>query len=74
MVKNVLKLPAWLLALDVLGAIIAAVGIFEFIDSGGTGSVVFIVVGFLLMLPLILHILKLLPAENRASEKSDGEH
>ncbi|MEH6468236.1 MAG: hypothetical protein V7725_01340 [Porticoccus sp.] len=55
------KWPILLLVLDFLGAIIAAAGIIEFLDTGSLNAVLLIVAGLLLMLPLILHILKRLP-------------
>lgn len=61
MAKNMTKWPISLIALDLVGAIIAAVGILKFIDNGSFNALLLIVVGFCLMLPLILHIFKLLP-------------
>ena len=58
MVKNMTKWPILLIALDLVGAIIAAVGILKFIENGSFNAFLLIVVGFCLMLPLILHILK----------------
>lgn len=74
MVKKHARWPILLLALDMLGAIIAAVGIIEYLDSGGVQAVLTVVAGLLLMLPLILHILKLLPARDKKTQKPDGEH
>lgn len=74
MVKNTAKWPKLLFVLDILGAIIAAIGIMEFLDNGSIEAVLLVVAGLVLMLPLILHILKRLPAKRSASENSDGEY
>ena len=84
MVKNTTKWPISLVALDLVGAIIAAVGILKFIENGSFNALLLVVVGFCLMLPLTLHILKLLPRKSTKSkdmedkgtekDKPNGEH
>jgi hypothetical protein len=74
MKKNTVEWPILLLVLDILGAIIVAVGIIEFLDTGSLKAVLFTVVGLLLMLPLILHILNFFPSKNMGKNKPDGEH
>ena len=74
MAKNTIKWPISLIALDLVGAIIAAVGILKFIDNGSFNALLLIVVGFCLMLPLILHIFKLLPRKGIKNNKPHGEH
>lgn len=60
-----LTLPWHLLALDLLGALLAAWGIYRV--AGGEGGVIFIVVGFLLMAPFALHIIN--QAQGRARNR-----
>ena len=74
--KEIKKWPLGLFVLDLLGAIMAAIGIMGFIDNGGTDELLLIIVGLCLMLPLILHILKLLPSADSRKEKDklDGEN
>tara|TARA_R110001592_G_scaffold363370_1_gene685405 strand:- start:21643 stop:21867 length:225 start_codon:yes stop_codon:yes gene_type:complete len=74
MMKNTIKWPKFLLVLDILGAIIVAAGIIEYLDTGSLNSALFIVAGLLLMLPLTLHILKLFPGKGMGKNKPDGEH
>lgn len=74
MVKNMTKWPISLIALDLVGALIAAVGILKYIENGSFNALVLVVVGFCLMLPLIFHILKLLPRKGSEKDKSNGEH
>lgn len=69
MIKNTGKWPILLLVLDILGAIIAAAGIIEFLDTSSLNAVLLIVAGLLLMLPLILHILKRLPRNGTGKDK-----
>jgi hypothetical protein len=73
MIRNQPKWPILLLALDLLGAIIVAVGIMAFLDTGGVKAALLIASGLLLMLPLVLHILKRLPAKGNKTDKLDGE-
>ena len=73
MKKIVSKWPLLLIALDILGAIIAAVGILEFIENGSLNALLLIGAGLCSMLPLTLHILKLLPQTGADRDKSDGE-
>jgi len=70
--KQKRKWPILLLVLDLLGAIIAALGLIEYLDTGSLNAVLLLIVGLLLMLPLILHILKLMP--RKGTDKSKGEH
>ncbi len=74
--KEIKKWPLGLFVLDLLGAIMAAIGVTGFIDDGGTDELLLIILGLCLMLPLILHILKLLPNAGSCEEKDklDGEH
>jgi len=74
MVKNTTKWPISLVALDLVGALIAAAGILTFIENGSFNALALIVVGFCLMLPLIRHILKLLPRKGKEKNKSNGEY
>ncbi|MAT50372.1 MAG: hypothetical protein CMK32_04205 [Porticoccaceae bacterium] len=53
------KIPWLLLALDIIGALLVARGFYLFI--GEQGGVMYIVAGFLLMLPFGLHFLNRKP-------------
>jgi hypothetical protein len=44
-----------------------------FLDTGGVKAALLIASGLLLMLPLVLHILKRLPAKGNKTDKLDGE-
>ena len=70
--KQKRKWPLLLLVLDILGAIIVALGIIEYLDASSLNSVLLLVAGLFLMLPLILHILKLVP--RKGTDKSKGEY
>ncbi|MBQ0712805.1 MAG: hypothetical protein KBT53_07590 [Porticoccus sp.] len=70
--KQKRKWPILLLVLDLLGAIIAAVGLIEYLDTGSLNAIILLVAGLFLMLPLILHILKLMPRKGTGNSK--GEH
>jgi hypothetical protein len=74
MAKNTIKWPVSLVALDLVGALIAAIGILKYIEHGSFNALLLIVVGFCLMLPLILHIFKLLPRKGTERDKPNGEH
>ena len=50
-----------------------AVGIIEFLETGSLNAVLLLIAGLFLMLPLVLHILKLLPDKSTDNGKSDGE-
>jgi hypothetical protein len=50
-----LTLPWYLLALDVVGALLVAWGLYRF--AGGEGGMLYIAVGFLLMMPFGIHII-----------------
>jgi len=71
--ENTRKWPILLLVLDLLGAIMIAVGIIEFLETGSLNAVLLLIAGLFLMLPLVLHILKLLPDKSTDNGKSDGE-
>lgn len=66
------KWPLLLIVLDILGAIIAAIGILEFIENGSFNALLLIGAGLCLMLPLTLYILKLLP-QSGTNDKPEGE-
>ena len=51
-----LKIPYRLILLDLVGAVLAPMGILQLIDGGGVAAWIMTVVGFLLMLPLVLMI------------------
>jgi hypothetical protein len=70
--KIVSKWPLLLIVLDILGAIIAAIGILEFIENGSFNALLLIGAGLCLMLPLTLYILKLLP-QSGTNDKPEGE-
>jgi len=67
--KNTRQWPIFLLVLDFLGAIIVAVGLIEFLDTASLNAALLLVAGLFLMLPLILHILKLLPRSGTDKDK-----
>lgn len=52
--RRKLTLPWHILVLDILGALLAARGIYLYVS--GEGGVLFIVAGFLLMAPLAIHL------------------
>jgi hypothetical protein len=70
--KQKRKWPLLLLVLDILGAIIVALGIIEYLGTSSLNAVLLLVAGLFLMLPLILHILKLVP--RKGTDKSKGEY
>ncbi|WP_461518599.1 hypothetical protein [Porticoccus sp.] len=51
------KIPVFLILLDLVGAILVAVGILGALDEGSPGDYLLVVAGLVLMLPLVLHIL-----------------
>lgn len=53
--RQKLTLPWYLLALDVVGALLVAWGLYR--SASGNGGVFYIVAGFLLMLPFGIHII-----------------
>lgn len=58
MTGSKLKIPPKLIVLDLVGALLVAVGVLNMMGEGGIEGVVYFVVGLLLMVPLITHILK----------------
>ena len=52
-----MNIPFKLIALDLVGALLVVAGILDWLDDGGIDSVIYLIGGFLLMTPLILHIL-----------------
>ncbi|MCB1668909.1 MAG: hypothetical protein R3E73_07195 [Porticoccaceae bacterium] len=57
-----MKIPPKLIVLDLVGALLVAVGVLNMMGEGGIEGVVYFVVGLLLMVPLITHILKSIPS------------
>lgn len=74
MIKTEKKRLAWLILIDIVGAVIAAIGVIDFAGDGNTGSLLMIVVGLCFMLPLILYIPKLLPRKSTEKNNSTGEN
>ena len=68
------KWPWLFIALDVFGAVLAAVGILDLLGNGGLGAWLFLVAGLLLMLPLILNILNAIPKNGTGTDKHKGEY
>ena len=62
MTGSKLKIPPKLIVLDLVGALLVAVGVLKMMGEGGIEGVVYFVVGLLLMVPLITHILKSIPS------------
>lgn len=62
MTGSKLKIPPKLIVLDLVGALLVAVGVLNMMGEGGIEGVVYFVVGLLLMVPLITHILKSIPS------------
>ncbi|WP_438951528.1 hypothetical protein [Porticoccus sp.] len=68
-----LKVPYRLILLDLLGAVLAAMGILQLIDGGGVSAWIMTIAGFLLMIPLVLIIFRLLAApQSREHHRGDG--
>lgn len=63
------KIPYRLILLDLVGAVLAAMGILQLIDGGGVAAWIMTVLGFLLMMPLVLAIFRSL-----ASPGSEQNH
>jgi len=57
-----MKIPPKLIVLDLVGALLAAVGLLDLMGDGGADGIAYVTIGVLLMLPLILHIIKSLPS------------
>lgn len=57
MEKKKIDIPVALILLDLLGAVLAAMGILGALNHGDPGDYLMVLAGFLLMLPLVLHIL-----------------
>lgn len=57
MEKKKIDIPVALILLDLVGAVLAAMGILGALNEGGPSDYLMVVAGFLLMLPLVLHIL-----------------
>ena len=62
MTGSKLKIQPKLIVLDLVGALLVAVGVLNMMGEGGIEGVVYFVVGLLLMVPLITHILKSIPS------------
>ena len=56
--KRTPRIPFALILLDLVGAVLAAVGILGAMDEGGLSDYLLVLGGLILMLPLVLHILK----------------
>jgi len=56
--KRTPRIPFALILLDLVGAVLAAVGILGAMDEGGPSDYLLVLGGLILMLPLVLHILK----------------
>ena len=57
-----MKIPPKLILIDLVGAVLVAMGVLDLMDDGGVDGIAFVVVGMLLMLPLIVHILNNVPS------------
>ncbi|TNE95431.1 MAG: hypothetical protein EP324_00065 [Gammaproteobacteria bacterium] len=51
------KIPVFLILLDLVGAILVAIGILGALDEGTVGDYLLLAAGLVLMLPLVLYIL-----------------
>src|SRR5690606_41876278 len=65
-----LTLPWHILVLDILGALLAARGIYLYVS--GEGGVLFIVAGFLLMAPLAIHLVNQAPGKRPGGCQPQG--
>jgi hypothetical protein len=68
-----LKIPYRLILLDLVGAVLAAMGILQLIDGGSVAAWVMTVVGFLLMMPLVLAIFRLLASPGSKQNDHRGD-
>ena len=68
-----LKIPYRLILLDLVGAVLAAMGILQLIDGGGIPAWIMTVVGFLLMMPLVLAIFRLLASPGSKQNYHQGD-
>lgn len=68
-----LKIPYRLILLDLVGAVLAAMGILQLIDSGGVAAWIMTIVGFLLMMPLVLVIFRLLASPGSKQNGHRGD-
>ncbi|WP_339641451.1 hypothetical protein [uncultured Porticoccus sp.] len=68
-----LKIPYRLILLDLVGAVLAAMGILQLIDGGGVAAWIMTVVGFLLMMPLVLAIFRLLASPGSKQNHHQGD-
>ena len=68
-----LKIPYRLILLDLVGAVLAAMGILQLIDDGGAAAWAMTVVGFLLMMPLVLAIFRLLASPGSKQHDHRGD-
>lgn len=57
MEKKKIDIPVALILFDLVGAVLAAMGILGALNEGDPSDYLMVVAGFLLMLPLVLHIL-----------------
>ncbi|WP_461481045.1 hypothetical protein [Porticoccus sp.] len=55
--RQKINIPVSLILLDLLGAILVAIGILGALDEGGPADYLLVAAGLVLMLPLVLHIL-----------------
>ncbi len=65
------RMPWQLLLLDLVGAVIVAIGFYRYI-SGGQGLLL-IIVGVAMMAPLVLHLLRFSTSQSRET-KNGGEN
>tara|TARA_R110000851_G_scaffold181511_2_gene330071 strand:+ start:592641 stop:592874 length:234 start_codon:yes stop_codon:yes gene_type:complete len=68
-----LKIPYRLILLDLVGAVLAAMGILQLIDGGGVAAWIMTIVGFLLMMPLVLAIFRLLASPGSKQNGHRGD-
>lgn len=61
--------PWLLLGLDLFGSLLVAWGVFQYV--GNEGGVMYIIVGFLLMLPFTLHIISRAQGHGRKSRSAE---
>ena len=62
--KQKRSIPVALILLDLLGAILVAIGILGALDEGSVGDYLLLAAGLVLMLPLVLNILNRMPGRH----------
>ncbi len=68
--KQKRSIPVKLIALDFAGALFVAAGILQLLGDAGPQGFIYLAVGFLLMVPLIAHILGNLSAAGSSGAKN----